>query len=207
MPLSQDLKSLIQCLLQRTVIDRHNVIELMREVNFDERLIEDIIEDEFNLQDVIDEMVNQTLIWVDDETGRGDITYLKRLIKTTENYNEILPRWDNLSQSLKNDNLRPRPKLPEGLILMLTENFQNGTYDWNECRVFLACLNLEEGTLNAIEANENDVSLKLKEGLTIFQIDAQNDTSTDRDLIVTVIQALENATIKRLARDIKVTFL
>lgn len=206
MPLSQDLNSLIQCLIKRNVIDYDNVIDLMREVNFDERLIEDIIED-FNLEDVINEMLNQTLIWVDDETGRGDIAYLKRLIATTENYNEILPQWDNLSQALTNDDQQARPKLPDGLVMKLTENFKNGTFDWTDCRVFLGSLKLEEGILNAIEEKEDeDIDKKLQQGLTTFQI-AQTDALTDRDLIKTVVHALENARMNRLARDIKETFL
>ena len=80
MSLNHELNTILDLLGNRSIIDRDRLLTMMRNLNFDERLIEDITSDDITIQDVIDELLNQSLIWVDDETLQGDIFSLKMLI-------------------------------------------------------------------------------------------------------------------------------
>ena len=94
--------------------------------------------DELKIEDIIDELLNQSLIWVDDETFQGNIIYLQKVIVATNNYDELLPLYNNLLSSLKNSQDIPRPSLPEGLIRDISNTFD--ICGWPKCRDFLVDL-------------------------------------------------------------------
>ena len=93
---------------------------------------------ELKIEDIINELLNQSLIWVDDETFQGNIIYLQKLIMATNNYDELLPLYNNLLSSLKNGQDIPRPSLPEGLIRDISNTFD--ICGWPKCRDFLVDL-------------------------------------------------------------------
>ena len=94
--------------------------------------------DELKIEDIINELLNQSLIWVDDETFQGNIIYLQKVIMATNNYDELLPLYNNLLSSLKNSQDIPRPSLPEGLIRDISNTFD--ICGWWKCRAFLVDL-------------------------------------------------------------------
>ena len=138
MSLNHELNTILDLLRNRSIIDRDRLLTMMRNLNFDERLIEDITSDDIKIQDVIDELLNQSLIWVDDETLQGDIFSLKMLILATENYDELLPFYNRLLSSLHNDVNIQAPSLPEGLIRDISKAFD--ICGWWKCRAFLVGL-------------------------------------------------------------------
>ena len=93
---------------------------------------------ELKIEDIINELLNQSLIWVDDETFQGNIIYLQKVIVATNNYDELLPLYNNLLSSLKNSQDIPRPSLPEGLIRDISNTFD--ICGWPKCRDFLVDL-------------------------------------------------------------------
>ena len=94
--------------------------------------------DELKIEDIIDELLNQSLIWVDDETFQGNIIYLQKVIMATNNYDELLPLYNNLLSSFHNCETMPRPSLPEGLIRDISNTFD--ICGWWKCRAFLVDL-------------------------------------------------------------------
>ena len=95
--------------------------------------------DELKIEEIIDELLNQSLIWVDDETFQGNIIYLHKVINATNNHNELLPLYNNLLSSLKNSEDIPRLSLPEPLIRDISNTFDI-IGDWWKCRAFLVDL-------------------------------------------------------------------
>ena len=204
MTLSQDLEQICDILKQRSIIDDDKIKEIIGDL-FDKRLVEDLLSDDhLDLEEILSEMLAQSWIWVNDENSRGDIHFLKELIKTTKDYDELLPLYDNLRTSLKNQDELPRPKLPEGMTRDIINTFHQ--VGWIECRKFLSYLDLEESVLDNVEQNNQDTCSKCCAGLQIFQLN-QDEAMNDRELIVIVINALENSNMIKLARNIRETYL
>ena len=204
MTLSQDLEQICDILKQRSIIDDNKIKEIIGDL-FDKRLVEDLLSDDhLDLEEILSEMLAQSWIWVNDENSRGDIHFLKELIKTTKDYDELLPLYDNLRTSLKNQDELPRPKLPEGMTRDIINTFHQ--VGWIECRKFLSYLDLEESVLDNVEQNNQDTCSKCCAGLQIFQLN-QDEAMNDRELIVIVINALENSNMIKLARNIRETYL
>lgn len=204
MTLSQDLEQICDILKQRSIIDDDKIKEIIGDL-FDKRLVEDLLSDDhLDLEEILSEMLAQSWIWVNDENSRGDIHFLKELIKTTKDYDELLPLFDNLRTSLKNQDELPRPKLPEGMTRDIINTFHQ--VGWIECRKFLSYLDLEESVLDNVEQNNQDTCSKCCAGLQIFQLN-QDEAMNDRELIVIVINALENSNMIKLARNIRETYL
>ena len=90
MTLSQDLEQICDILKQRSIIDDDKIKEIIGDL-FDKRLVEDLLSDDhLDLEEILSEMLAQSWIWVNDENSRGDIHFLKELIKTTKDYDELL---------------------------------------------------------------------------------------------------------------------
>merc|ERR1711992_191852 len=97
MKLNHELNTILDLLRNRNIIHRDRILTMMGTLNFDKRLIEDITAgDIIKIEDVIDELLNQSLIWVDDVTLEGDILYLKTLILATDDRGELLSQYNNL---------------------------------------------------------------------------------------------------------------
>ena len=140
--ISEQFEIIRQDLTERRVRDSDAVIALMTKVGFDQRLISDLLVDQDkieNLTAVLNEFLNQSLIWIDDTSKTGSIKYLKELILTVENYNELLPLYNDLRESLQNNEGVKRPSLPKGLIQKLSESFDL-SYKWIDCTNFLTFL-------------------------------------------------------------------
>ena len=139
MYLNQKLNTILDLLRNRNIIHRDRILTMMGTLNFDKRLIEDITAgDIIKIEDVIDELLNQSLIWVDDETLQGDILYLKTLILATDDRGELLRKYNDLLSSLHNDVNIQAPSLPEGLIRDISKAFV--ICGWWKCRAFLVSL-------------------------------------------------------------------
>merc|ERR1711934_473343 len=135
MTLSHELDMILDHLRSRKIINKDAVNKMMETLKFDSRLIEDLSRDELKIEDIINELLNQSLIWVDDETFQGHIIYLQKLIMATNDYDELLPLYNNLLSSLKNGQDIPRPSLPKGLIRDISNTFD--ICGWWKCRAFL----------------------------------------------------------------------
>ena len=80
MTLSQDLNNLIDKCKTKRIVKVEELQTILQDVQFDPRLKED----NNSIDEILDEFVNQSLIWIDDETFQGDLTYLKKLILVLE---------------------------------------------------------------------------------------------------------------------------
>ena len=83
MSLSDELNRILDFMKGREIIKEDEVRKLMEKLNFDERLIDDLTREGLNLDDIIEEFLNQRIIWVDDESFQGDIIHLRELITGT----------------------------------------------------------------------------------------------------------------------------
>ena len=140
MGLNEDLETILEELKIREVSDVTGVKNLLNEAKFDPRLIFDLMNDEGKLCwiDIIEEFLNQDLIWVDEIEKNGDLLYLKKLILCVRGKEELLPWYNKLLQSLTYE-----PKtilhLPTSLIDMISKDF-GISYDLGDCRFFLSSL-------------------------------------------------------------------
>merc|ERR1712008_73764 len=197
MTLSHELNVILDHLRNRKIINKDAVSKMMVTLNFDSRLIEDLSGDELKIEDLIDELLNQSLIWVDDETFQGNIIYLQKVIMATNNYDELLPLYNNLLSSLKNSQDIPRPSLPEGLIRDISNIFD--ICGWWKCRAFLVDLGLEEGILNRIESDSPNTKVRLRQALGTFQSKLDPTEVDNRQLIQLVHSSLQEADMIREA--------
>merc|ERR1711935_224340 len=205
MTLSHELNVILDLLRSRQIINKDAVSKMMETLKFDSRLIEDLSGDELKIEDLIDELLNQSLIWVDDETFQGNIIYLQKVIMATNNYDELLPLYNNLLSSFHNCETIPRPSLPEGLIRDISNTFD--ICGWWKCRAFLVDLGLEEGILNRIESDSPDTKVRLRQALETFQSKLDPAEVDNRQLIESVHSSLQEADMIRVAREINRNYL
>ena len=141
MTLSQDLNNLIDKCKTKRIVKVEELQTILQDVQFDKRLIED----NNSIDEILDEFVNQSLIWIDDETFQGDLTYLKKLILVLEEpLEELLEKHKNLIDLLQTSS--QNLDLCKGMKQDLIHEFH--ILGWITTRTFLESLGLTQMDLN-----------------------------------------------------------
>ena len=204
MTLNQDLNTLIDKCKTKRIVKVQELQNILQDVQFDPRLIEDNIDD-INTDEILDEFVNQSLIWVDDESFKGDLTYLKKLILVLEDpHEELLEKHKNLTDLLQNTS--QNLNLCNGMKQDLIHEFH--ILGWVTTRAFLESLGLTQRDLNDLE-NLQENQARIAQGLEIFLMDhiPPEVVSSDRELTQYVIDKLNQTKCKRTAQKLVEKYL
>ena len=196
MTLTQDLDTIIDQCKVKPVAKRQELVKILQEVHFDQRLIEDSMD----MEEILDEFVNQSLIWVDDESFRGDLTYLKKLILVLEDHDDVLEKYRNLTELL--NHTRENISLCNGMKQDLIHVFN--LLGWPTSRAFLESLGLSQSDLNNLENLENQA--RFEKGFEIFLTSIPQEITSDRELTQYVIDKL-NQTCPRPAQKMAQKYL
>ena len=200
MTVSQDLQIILDKCNEKQIAKKTELQKLLSEVNFNARLIEELTENDL-VNDILEEFICQSLIWVDDEALKGEITYLKKIIATLDDNEELLKLWSNLSEILKSD--QHRPSLCKGVITDLVNEFN--ILGWSVGRVFLESLGLAQGDLHELEQVSR--SDRFHRGLQVFLQNLPHEISTDRELTQFVIDKLNQNACRRPAQRLAEKYL
>lgn len=79
------------------------------------RLLEQLLSSP-DMKRILDELVCQALIWVDDECKQGEVYLLHKICLALDNNQELLLMYDNLVQSLVQDQPRPDLRVPPIIV-------------------------------------------------------------------------------------------
>ena len=201
MTLSQDLNNLIDKCKTKRIVKVEELQTILQDVQFDPRLKED----NNSIDEILDEFVNQSLIWIDDESFQGDLTYLKKLILVLEEpLEELLEKHKNLIDLLQTSS--QNLDLCKGMKQDLIHEFH--ILGWITTRTFLESLGLTQMDLNDLE-NLQENQDRISQGLEIFLMNhiPPELVSSDRELTQYVIDKLNQTKCKRTAQKLAEKYL
>ena len=121
---SQRLEYLIDQARSKRIVDQDLLNQIFIEVGQIEAPLEARLVEEFqnsqDINEILDEFLNQSLIWVDDDSGRGKVIWFKKLLKTLDDHEDLLTLCNELEISLNIQEGGPRiGPLPNGLNQIL----------------------------------------------------------------------------------------
>ena len=136
---SQRLEYLIDQARSKRIVDQDLLNQIFIEVGQIEAPLEARLVEEFqnsqDINEILEEFLNQSLIWVDDVSGRGKLVWFQKLLKTLDDYEHLLTLCNELEISF---NIQEGPRigsLPSGLNQILNKTFQ--ILGWTFARQFL----------------------------------------------------------------------
>ena len=138
--LNQRLERIVNDAKTKRIVDRHSLMQILIDVCLEPRLIEEFEHAE-NLEEILEEFLNQSEIWVDDDSGRGQVYWLSMLLKTVEDHDRLLHLCSELERSLINDTgatLRRSISLPQGMYEELNDLFE--ILGWIKAKQFMDAL-------------------------------------------------------------------
>jgi len=159
-----------------------------------------------DINEILDEFLNQSLIWVDDDSGRGKVIWFKKLLKTLDDHEDLLTLCNELEISLNIQEVPRIGPLPNGLNQILRNTFQ--ILGWTFARQFLNRLGLRQCQLHAIEDEiPDDFNKRFQNGLDqyIAQVnnDPENSISTTTDFYSHVISTLQDLRLLKVVDQIE----
>ena len=102
--LSQRMDYLIDQARSKRIVDHDLLNQIFIEVGQLEAPLEARLVEEFqnsqDINEILEEFLNQSLIWVDDVSGRGKLVWFQKLLKTLEDHEELLTLANQLEISL-----------------------------------------------------------------------------------------------------------
>ena len=140
--LNERLERIVNDAKTKRVIDRLSLMTILKDVCFEPRLIEEF-ENAENLEEILEEFLNQSEIWVDDDSGKGQVKWLSRLLETVEDNDRLLHLCSELDKSLVTDSgapLRRSISLPQGMYEEISELFE--ILGWIKAKQFLDALGM-----------------------------------------------------------------
>lgn len=138
--LNERLERIVNDAKTKRVIDRLSLMTILKDVCFEPRLIEEF-ENAENLEEILEEFLNQSEIWVDDDSGKGQVKWLSRLLETVEDNDRLLHLCSELDKSLVTDTgapLRRSISLPQGMYEEISKLFEIS--GWIKAKQFLDAL-------------------------------------------------------------------
>ena len=138
--LNERLERIIKDAKTKRIVDRESLMKILKDVSFEPRLIEEF-ENAENLEEILEEFLNQSEIWVDDDSGKGQVKWLSRLLETVEDNDRLLHLCSDLDRSLKVDTgapLRRSISLPQGMYEEISELFE--ILGWIKAKQFFDAL-------------------------------------------------------------------
>ena len=138
--LSQRMDYLIDQARSKRIVDHDLLNQIFIDVGqleapLEARLVEEF-QNSLDINEILEEFLNQSLIWVDDVSGRGKLVWFQKLLKTLEDHEELLTLANQLEISLNVQDQGPRiGSLPSGLNQILNETFE--ILGWKFARQFL----------------------------------------------------------------------
>jgi hypothetical protein len=97
-PLTERLNTLMAEIIRREV-NSDILLQICRDQRFSQRKIEIIGND---VGAILDELLKQTLIWVEDTSNQGNIILLERILAGIKDDQDLIPLYNELKQSLRN---------------------------------------------------------------------------------------------------------
>ena len=143
--LNERLDRIVNDAKTKRIIDRPSLMKILNDVCLEPRLIEEF-ENAENLEEILEEFLNQSEIWVDDDSGRGKVYWLLELLKTIDDNDRLLHLCSDLDRSLMEDTgapLRRSISLPQGVYELISDLFEK--LGWIKAKQFLDAL----GTLDS----------------------------------------------------------
>jgi len=208
--LSQRMDYLIDQARSKRIVDHDLLNQIFIDVGqleapLEARLVEEF-QNSLNVNEILEEFLNQSLIWVDDVSGRGKLVWFQKLLKTLDDHEELLTLANQLDISLNIQDQGPRiGSLPSGLNQILNETFE--ILGWKFARQFLNRLGLRQCQLHAIE-DEFSTDLRFQNGMDQYIAHINNDPenttiSTTTDLYSHVISTLLDLRYLKVADQIE----
>ena len=136
---SQRLEFLIDQARTKKIVHHDLLNQIFIDVGQSEAPLEARLVEEFqnsqDINEILDEFLNQSLIWVDDDSGRGKVIWFKKLLKTLDDHEDLLTLCNELEISLNIQEVPRIGPLPNGLNQILRNTFQ--ILGWTFARQFL----------------------------------------------------------------------
>ena len=139
----QLLEYLINETRSRHIIDHEKFTKLLTDIGLEPRLIEELQSCQ-DLSEVLEEFLNQCLIWIDDDSGHGNVYWLKQLLRIVNDSDNLMLKCDQLGDSIVNKNERKEILLQNGIKSRLEKDFN--ILGWLPAKDFLT----ELGTVSNI---------------------------------------------------------
>ena len=139
----QLLEYLINETRSRHIIDHEKFTKLLTDIGLEPRLIEELQSCQ-DLNEVLEEFLNQCLIWIDDDSGHGNVYWLKQLLRIVNDSDNLMLKCDQLGDSIVNKNERKEILLQNGIKSRLENDFN--ILGWLPAKDFLT----ELGTVSNI---------------------------------------------------------
>ena len=140
---TQLLEYLINETRSRHIIDHEKFTKLLTDIGLEPRLIEELQSCQ-DLNEVLEEFLNQCLIWIDDDSGHGNVYWLKQLLRIVNDSDNLMLKCDQLGDSIVNKNERKEILLQNGIKSRLEKDFN--ILGWLPAKDFLT----ELGTVSNI---------------------------------------------------------
>ena len=118
----QHLEYLINETRLRHVIDNEKFTKLLTDMGLEPRLIEELQSCQ-DLNEVLEEFLNQCLIWIDDDSGHGNVYWLKQLLRIVNDSDNLMLLCDQLEKSIVNKEARKEISLQNGIKSRLEKEF------------------------------------------------------------------------------------